>query len=79
MVRVDLPDGAAAMLEKSMLINQIQQINRSARSEWLDAFDSSDLRLYLDHLERSLEPRGAGSFWIRRSDTPAVVTRRAAP
>jgi hypothetical protein len=64
------------MLSKFKLIELIQQINRSAGADWLSRFDESALVLYLDHLQRTLEPRGGHSAWIRRGDTPAIVTKR---
>jgi hypothetical protein len=63
------------MLTKEHLIKAIQQINRSARAEWLALFDTSALQRYLDHLEQALEPRGGHSIWVRPRETPAVVTR----
>jgi hypothetical protein len=67
------------MLSKSQIISAIQQVNCSARSEWLGLFDIHALRLYLDHLQLTLEPRGRTSAWIRPGDTPALVTRQPAP
>ena len=61
------------MLSKATIIEHIQQINRSARYEWLEMFDISALRRYLDHLQHALEPRGGGSVWIRTGETPAIV------
>ena len=66
------------MLSKEHIIQAIQQINRSARQEWLALFDVSALRRYLDHLQRTLEPRGGHSIWIRPNETSAVVTREPA-
>ena len=57
------------------IINAIQELNRSARRDWLDAFAIPALRRYLDHLEVTLEPRGRGSVWVRSGETPAIVTR----
>lgn len=64
------------MLDKAKVIDLIRDINRSARHDWLAGFDLESLRLYLEHLQRTLEPRGGHSAWIRPGDTPAVVTRR---
>ena len=64
------------MLNKTQTIVAIQEINRSVSRDWLDVFDVSALRYYLDHLQQTIQPRGAESFWIRRGETPAVVTRR---
>lgn len=61
------------MLDKTRLIEAIQQLNRSARREWLDSFAKPALRQYLEHLETVLEPRG--SRWTREDGRPAIVTR----
>jgi hypothetical protein len=63
------------MLSKAQIIAAIQQINRSAREEWLALFDATALHRYLDHLQRTLEPRGGHSVWIRPNETTAIVTR----
>lgn len=63
------------MLTKDQLIQGIRQINRSARQDWLMHFDPNALRRYLDHLHRTLEPRGGHSVWVRPGETAAVVTR----
>ncbi len=65
------------MLDKNRLIELIQATNKSSDRIWLEQFDCDDLRLYLDHLDMTLEPRGAQSRWTRRGDTPAVVWRKA--
>ncbi len=66
------------MPTKVHLIDHILQINPSARPQWLDLFDASALRRYLDHLHHAIEPRGGESYWIRNAETPAIVTRRPA-
>ena len=63
------------MMTKSQLINAIQQINPSARADFLRVFEQPALIAYLDHLQLTLEPRGRSSSWIRRGDTRAVVAR----
>ncbi|MCH8824271.1 MAG: hypothetical protein IH984_12300 [Planctomycetes bacterium] len=63
------------MMSKTQLINSIQQINQSARAEWLAAFEPKALQGYLDHLQITLEPRGRNSSWIRPAGTPVIVTR----
>ena len=63
------------MLDKTQVIQGIQQINRSAKKDWLISFDLSALNRYLDHLQRTLEPRGGHSVWVRTPETPAIVTR----
>jgi hypothetical protein len=63
------------VLSKQQVIDSITQINRSARRDWLEVFEMPALRRYLDHLQRTLEPRGGRSRWIRPGDTRAVVTK----
>ena len=65
------------MIEKNRLIKLIQETNQSSTREWLEQFNQEDLRLYLDHLDITREPRGGGSSWTRRGDTPAAVSRKA--
>lgn len=64
------------MLSKSQLIEGIQQLNRSAQRDWLDLFDASALRRYLDHLHWMLGPRNGNNAWMRPDETRAVLTRR---
>ena len=66
------------MLTKGQIIDAIQQINQSAQREFLDVFDTDALQLYFDHLQRTQEPRGGESCWVRQGETPAVVTRQPA-
>lgn len=66
------------MRRKDQIIQDIQRINRSARRDWLEAFDEPALARYLAHLRKSLEPRGGRSFWVRTGGTPPIVTRRRA-
>ena len=65
------------MIEKNRLIELIQETNQSSTREWLEQFNQEDLRLYLDHLDITREPRGGSSSWTGRGDTPAVVWRKA--
>ena len=62
-------------MNKSQVIAAIQQINPTAKANWLDHFETTALRRYLDHLQLTLEPRGVQSAWIRPGETPAVVWR----
>jgi hypothetical protein len=66
------------MLDKARIIDAIQEINTSAAKVWLEAFDASALRRYLDHLQITREPRGRASVWVRPGDSPAIVGRRPA-
>lgn len=64
------------MLNKLQIIEAIQQINQSARREWLDLFDAGALRRYLDHLQWMLEPRSGNSIWVRDEQSAATMTRQ---
>ncbi|MDI9411409.1 MAG: hypothetical protein QM519_07730 [Bacteroidia bacterium] len=66
------------MLDKDHLIDEITSLNPSAGRDWLELFDTDDLRRYLDHLHHACTPRGADSVWHREGDTPPVVMRIAA-
>lgn len=61
---------------KDNLIEAIRTHNPTAPVRWLNRFDIPALRVYLDHLLSTLEPRG--SSWVRPGDTTAIVHRRAA-
>lgn len=64
------------MLSKAQIIDAIQQVNRQVGAEWLFHFEQDALRQYLDHLQITMEPRGAASRWTRPGDTTAIVTRQ---
>lgn len=63
------------------MMERIIAINPSATSEFLRAFRPKNLEDYLDHLEATRLPRGTTavlrSGWVRRADTPGIVTRSA--
>ncbi len=65
------------MLTKNQLIDSIQEINSSARADWLAMFDISALHTYLNNLQRTLEPRGADSRWLRTQGTSPFIMRQA--
>lgn len=62
-------------LTKARIIEAIQQLNKSARREWLELFATPALCRYLDHLQVTLEPRDRTSTWTRPQENRAVVTR----
>ena len=64
------------MLNKAKLIEHIQNINRSARRDWLDRFDDASLSRYLDDLQRTQEPRGGQNPRVRQAGPPTVFNRR---
>ena len=63
-------------MSKAQMIDQIQQINRSAARDWLDLFTRSELGQYLAHLQLTLEPRGSDSRWIPMPDMAALAAER---
>ncbi|MHC4946645.1 MAG: hypothetical protein ACYTG1_00065 [Planctomycetota bacterium] len=63
-------------MSKSKLIQHIRQMNPTARRDWLDRFDEQSLRRYLDHLQKTVEPRGGGSVWRRPRHAAAAATTR---
>ena len=65
------------MLDKNQIIERIMKSNPGSSREFLEQFETGQLRSYLDHLEMTLEPRGRNSRWARPGDTPAVVWRKA--
>lgn len=63
-------------LSAPQMIERIISLNPSATSEFLEAFRPTHLSDYLDHLVATREPRGRSSArWVRRGDTPGIVTR----
>ena len=64
------------MLSKQQLMDGITEMNPTADLEWLDGFEEPALRLYLDHLQVTIEPRGTS--WLRTNETTAIVSRRPA-
>jgi hypothetical protein len=66
-------EAAAIGLSKAQLIDQIMSLNPTATTSFLEAFQESGLRNYLDHLLALQTPRGREATWTRRADTPAIV------
>jgi hypothetical protein len=67
----------AAALPKSRLVERIIELNPSASPEFLATFPEPALGAYLDHLSLAQEPRGRSAPWIRRGDSPAILSREA--
>jgi hypothetical protein len=68
-------DVVGANLRREQLLGHIRTINPSASIAWLDGFEDRQLQDYLEHLQKTLEPRGRTSTWLRRGDTPGIVWR----
>ena len=64
------------MPDKANLIDAIRTHNPTAPVNWLAGFSPEALRMYLDHLLSTLEPKP--SAWVRPGDTPAMMTRSTA-
>ena len=62
-------------LEREEIIEMIAEINQGVGRVWLESFPTEELRQYLAHLERVLEPRG--TVWIRRPGAPAIERKAA--
>ena|GEM_PF-627996 len=67
-----LPEQA---MSKQQLIEAIRRHNPTADASFLTDFDSDALTHYLHHLRHMARPRGVHSYWVRRAETAAVVTR----
>jgi hypothetical protein len=64
------------MHSKHTLIDAIRTHNPTAPIDWLSAFSHDALRVYLDHLLSTLDPKQIA--WVRPGDTPAITGRGAA-
>jgi len=65
-------DQAQRMSRRESLLAQIRVFNATATRDYLARFDDRALRLYLEHLQTTIEPRGAS--WMRPGDAPEVIT-----
>lgn len=64
-------------LTREQVIDRIMEFNRSARAEFLGSFDDQRLVHYLDHLVQTAKPRGPDAVWLRRGESPAIMSRSA--
>lgn len=64
------------MHSKTNLIDTIRTHNPTAPIDWLSAFSTDALQIYLDHLLSTLDPKQTP--WVRPGDTPAITSRSAA-
>lgn len=69
-VEVDCLDDASLPCER--LMHEIQTLNPTAGRDYLSRFSERELRLYLDHLTATCEPRGRMARWLRRAETHAI-------
>ena len=63
---------------RQQVIDAIRQLNPTAATTFLDAFQSDALERYLLHLEYQAGPRDWSNHWVRPGETPAAVTRHSA-
>jgi len=64
-------------MSKQQVIEQIQQRNRTAKSEFLATFDEVALQSYLRRLTTVVGQRGRTSVWVRENNAPVTVSRHA--
>ena len=72
----DEPDSVASRtcdLTHGQIVERIMRLNPTATLEFLSPFPTPRLRDYMDHLVTAHAPRGRGSQWARRDDSPAVT------
>lgn len=62
-------------LTREQVIDEIIEINPSAKADFLDDFRDARLRLYLTRLRRTSMSRGIEAIWERPADSPAIVSR----
>ena len=62
-------------MSKLQIIEAIRHCNRTADQDFLISFDERALSSYLERLTTIKDRRGRDSRWVRRGDTPAIVTR----
>ena len=67
-----------AELDRAKVVELILGINKTVAVEYLEQFKDRSLRNYLAHLETTAQPRGRGSRWERRGDSPALVVHESA-
>lgn len=73
----DEPEGIATDscgLTHGQIVERIMRLNPTATLEFLKPFSTPRLRDYMDHLVTAKSPRGRGSHWARRDDSPAVTS-----
>lgn len=74
-VCVEVPP--ARSLTRQQLMDQIMTLNPSATVGYLATFSDQALDRYFEHLQRTTEPRGGTSRWVRPNDSRAIVSRSA--
>lgn len=62
---------------RAQLLELIMSLNPTATPGFLEQFALPHLRGYLDHLVAAQEPRGRGARWVRRADSPAILSKEA--
>jgi len=67
----------SSRLTREQVVDRIIQINPTATTEFLGAFQERELGKYLDHLVAASGPRGRHARWERPADSPAILGREA--
>ena len=62
-------------MSKFRMIDAIRKHNRTAEPQFLIEFDEGELNSYLRRLRVLKDKRGRFSYWVRKGDTAAIVTR----
>ena len=61
-------------LTREQVVDRIMTLNPTAKPDFLRGFQRGSLSDYLARLDTARSPRGSG--WVRRGNSPAIVTRR---
>jgi hypothetical protein len=72
------PSIQTSPFSRTQLVELIISMNPTATPAFLDQFAEPALRGYLEHLTAAQEPRGRSARWLRRADSPAIVSKEAA-
>lgn len=60
------------------LVDQIIQINPTAKTSYLQQFARGELREYLEHLLSAQRPRGRDAIWVRPAQAHGIIFAEAA-
>ena len=72
---LDATPPVSPLLTRAQLVDRIVALNATATTEFLRPFSDQTLADYLDHLLAVQAPREERTGWVRRPNTPAILTR----